>query len=272
MTGTVIITCGCFDNLSSRQIRFLQEASRAGELHLLLFDDALTESLYGAAPKFPLAERQYCLGAVRYVEQVHVISDVSELENVSNLVGGSVEGWYLQASENIPECSVYADKQHISCCRIKNEQLMGFPENTPPGPSLAKKAIVTGCFDWFHSGHVRFLEEASQYGDVYVVVGHDKNIELLKGVGHPMFSQAERRYMAGAIRFVRQALVSTGHGWLDAEPEIRRIRPDFYVVNEDGDQPAKREFCRRNGIEYVVLKRRPKPGLQRRTSTHLRGF
>ena len=27
------------------------------------------------------------------------------------------------------------------------------------------------------------------------------------------------------------------------------IEPDFYVVNEDGDQPQKREFCRANGIE-----------------------
>ena len=46
----------------------------------------------------------------------------------------------------------------------------------------------------------------------------------------------------------------------------------MYVVNEDGDKPEKREFCRAHGLEYVVLKRTPKEGLPRRQSTDLRGF
>jgi cytidyltransferase-like protein len=131
---------------------------------------------------------------------------------------------------------------------------------------------VTGCFDLFHTGHIRFFEEASEYGDLYVVLGHDKNIEKLKGFGHPKFSENERKYMAESIRFVKQALISSGDGWLDAEPEIKRIKPDGYVVNEDGDKDVKRRYCEENGIEYIVLKREPKPGLTRRTSTDLRGF
>ena len=119
---------------------------------------------------------------------------------------------------------------------------------------------------------MRFFEEVSELGDLYVVVGHDANIRELKGQGHPMFSEQERVYMAGSIRFVKQALISTGHGWLDAEPEIKRIKPDAYVVNEDGDKPIKRRFCEENGIEYVVLERLPKPGLPRRESKILRGL
>jgi cytidyltransferase-like protein len=135
-----------------------------------------------------------------------------------------------------------------------------------------KKVVVTGSYDWLHSGHVRFLEEASGYGDLYAVVGHDENIRLLKGEGHPLFPQAERRYLVGSIRFVKQTLISSGSGWLDADPEIRKIRPDLYVVNEDGDKGGKREYCRKLGIEYLVLKREPAPGLPRRQSTELRGF
>jgi cytidyltransferase-like protein len=135
-----------------------------------------------------------------------------------------------------------------------------------------KKVIVTGCYDWLHTGHVRFFEEVNEHGDVYAIVGHDKNIELLKGKGHPHFSQDERRFLVGSLRFVKQALISTGHGWLDADPEIARIKPDIYAVNEDGDEPEKRDFCEKNGIEYLVLKRLPKPGLTARTSTNLRGF
>ncbi|MCX7825549.1 MAG: adenylyltransferase/cytidyltransferase family protein, partial [Verrucomicrobiae bacterium] len=156
---------------------------------------------------------------------------------------------------------------------VRHSDLAGFPEAPPePTPSTRKKVIVTGCYDWLHSGHVRFFEECSEYGDLYVTVGNDKTIGELKGAGHPLFPQDERRYLCASIRYVRQALVSTGMGWLDAAPEIERIRPDIYAVNEDGDRPEKREFCAERGIQYLVLKRTPKEGLARRSSTSLRGF
>jgi cytidyltransferase-like protein len=149
----------------------------------------------------------------------------------------------------------------------------GFPEPPPmPSQPARKKVIATGCYDWFHSGHVRFTEEASAYGDLYVVVGHDANIRLLKGEGHPLLPQEERRYAVGSIKFVKQALISSGAGWLDAEPEIERIKPDAYIVNEDGDKGGKREYCAEHRIEYIVLKRTPAPGLPCRRSTDLRGF
>jgi glycerol-3-phosphate cytidylyltransferase-like family protein len=118
---------------------------------------------------------------------------------------------------------------------------------------------------------VRFFEEAAAYGELTIVVGHDANIRLLKGDGHPRFPQEERRYMVAAMRSVARALISTGSGWMDAEPELRMLAPRWYVVNEDGDKPEKRDFCRDNGIRYVVLKRTPRPGLPPRTSTDLRG-
>jgi glycerol-3-phosphate cytidylyltransferase-like family protein len=87
-----------------------------------------------------------------------------------------------------------------------------------------------------------------------------------------LLPQEERRYVAGSVRYVTQALVSTGEGWLDADPEIRRLQPDIYAVNEDGDKGGKREYCAKLGLEYLVLKRTPAPGLPARTSTNLRGF
>ena len=132
--------------------------------------------------------------------------------------------------------------------------------------------VVTGCYDWFHSGHVRFFEEVSELGDLYVVAGSDQNVQLLKGDGHPMFLQDERRYVVQSIKYVKQALISSGSGWMDAEPEIALIRPDIYAVNEDGDQPEKRSYCETHGIQYVLLSRTPKEGLPRRQSVDLRGF
>ena len=139
-------------------------------------------------------------------------------------------------------------------------------------PDDVPGVIVTGCYDWLHSGHVRFFMDASALGALYVVIGSDRNVALLKGPGHPLQGEQERRYMVGSVRCVTGCLVSSGSGWMDAEPEMAEIGPRFYVVNEDGDQPEKREFCRAHGIEYVVLERVPHAGLPARSSTELRGF
>ncbi|MCU0521863.1 MAG: adenylyltransferase/cytidyltransferase family protein, partial [Anaerolineae bacterium] len=122
------------------------------------------------------------------------------------------------------------------------------------------------------SGHIRFFEEVSALGDLYVAVGNDANVRELKGEGHPLQSQDERRYMVQSVRYVTQAVITKGMGWMDAAPNIEEIRPDIYAVNEDGDVPEKAAFCAEHGLEYVVLKRLPKEGLQRRSSTELRGF
>jgi glycerol-3-phosphate cytidylyltransferase-like family protein len=105
-----------------------------------------------------------------------------------------------------------------------------------------------------------------------VIVGHDANIRLLKGAGHPLLPQGERRYIVGSIKFVKRALISSGDGWLDADPEIRKLKPDIYAANEDGDKGGKREYCQKLGIEYLVFKRTPAPDLPERSSTELRGF
>jgi cytidyltransferase-like protein len=185
------------------------------------------------------------------------------------------EAWIVDQESDTSAKRAYAEAHGIQYHVIGEAALKGFPVSSfePPAPDSARKrVIVTGCYDWFHSGHVRFFEEASALGDLYVVVGHDANIKLLKGAGHPLQRQEERLYMVHAVRYVRQALISTGHGWMDAEPEIALLKPHIYVVNEDGDQPEKRAFCASHAIEYVVLKRIPKEGLPKRESTDLRGF
>ncbi len=268
-----VVVSGSFDDIRSHQVRFLEEASRSGLLNVCLWSDGLVKKLTGAAPKFPVQERKYFLEGLRYVHQVWTVNELPGLDELPQPAGINPGAWIVSEKEASPAKQQYCASQGMLYQIIKEESLEGFPTITPDhNGSLAKKVLVTGCFDWFHSGHVRFFEETSRLGDLYVVVGHDENVRLLKGEGHPLFPEQERRYMVGSVRFVKQALVSTGQGWMDAEPEIKALKPDLYVVNEDGDKPEKREFCRQHGLEYVVLKRTPAAGLPRRESTRLRGF
>jgi cytidyltransferase-like protein len=274
MTATILVS-GSFDDLRSRQVRFLHEASKWGRVRVLLWSDDWVRALSGKNPKFPLAERRYILEALRFVDQVSPVDRFSLERTVLDAVRR--DGEVIWAEGMNPGMDTYAhlaDHPEIQVQILCEEQLAGFPDSMSAEPPAAgrKKVVVTGCYDWLHSGHIRFFEEVSQLGDLYVVVGSDKNVRLLKGEGHPLFSQEERRYMVSTVRHVTGALISTGSGWMDAEPEIDQLKPDFYAVNEDGDKPDKRSFCETHGIGYVVLKRLPKEGLPRRESTHFRGF
>ena len=277
---------GAFDDLRSRQIRFLEEAARFGEVTALLWTDDLVRELEGKGPRFPEAERAYILRAIRFVRQVVLVRESKVQSPKSKVAMGrlvaavgeaGIKPDMLVVNEDEDSAASRADceAQGIGYRVVREEDLRGFPVHAPD-PSLAtpgrKRVVVTGSYDWVHSGHVRFFEEVSAYGDLYVIVGHDANIRLLKGAGHPLFPQEERRYVAGSIRYVTQALITSGEGWLDADPEIRRLKPDIYAVNEDGDKGGKREYCAKLGIKYLVLKRTPAPGLPKRTSTDLRGF
>jgi cytidyltransferase-like protein len=281
-----VVVTGSLDDLRSRHVRFLEEAAKLGAVHVLLWPDEIVRSLEGKL-EYPQEERLYLLRAIRYVRRVTLVADEAARDAIARDAIPQVDEvrpdvWVVdEASADARGDDVrkraYCESRGVAYRVLREEDLKGFPVarfDVQPdrGQPARRKVIVTGCYDWFHSGHVRFFEEVSELGDLYVVVGHDANVRLLKGEGHPLFPQDERRYMVGSIRYVKQALISTGHGWMDAEPEIARIKPDIYAVNEDGDRPEKHEFCRAHGIQYVVLKRRPKEGLPRRESTVLRGF
>lgn len=120
-----------------------------------------------------------------------------------------------------------------------------------------------------HSGHVAFFKEASKYGDLYVGIGSDKTIEELKH-RKTVYSEKERLYMVKAIRYVTDAYINPGSGMLDFIDILDRVKPDIFVVNSDGGSNAKRELCRKLGIEYVVLERIPEDGLEARSTTSLR--
>jgi cytidyltransferase-like protein len=266
-----VVVSGGFDDIKSRDLRFLEESAKLGELTVVLWPDEILIQLVGKAPKFPLAERKYFLNAVRYVSRVVEADSSANFDTLPDNLKADI--WADAGVTANAAREQFAAANKIARRVFKSDELKGFPEPPPMQSAPGKKKIIaTGCYDWFHSGHVRFTEEVSAYGDLYVIVGHDANIRLLKGEGHPLLPDTERRYVVGSIRFVKQALISSGEGWLDADPEIKKLKPDVYAVNEDGDKGGKREYCRKLGIEYLVLKRTPAPGLPKRSSTDLRGF
>lgn len=126
--------------------------------------------------------------------------------------------------------------------------------------------MVSGCYDLLHAGHIAFFKTAANYGKLYVFVGQDENIRMLKGKA-PYFSQEERKYMVGAVRYVENAEICSGSGMLDFADDMKKLKPDYFVVNYDGFTPGKKQLCEENGVELIVLDRIPEPGLPARSSS-----
>jgi cytidyltransferase-like protein len=134
---------------------------------------------------------------------------------------------------------------------------------------MAQKVFISGCFDLLHSGHIAFFQEAARYGDLYVALGSDKTVFQLKG-RLPVNTEAERLYMVKSVGCVKDAFISSGSGILDFVNELRALHPEIFVVNEDGNTPAKRKLCEELGVQYVVLQRQPHGDLTPRSTTALR--
>lgn len=132
-----------------------------------------------------------------------------------------------------------------------------------------KKVFVSGCYDLLHSGHVEFFRQAAEYGDLYVGIGSDATY---LGYKHrpTVYPEQERLFMVRSIRYVKEACINAGSGVMDFVPTLDIVRPDIFVVNEDGASAEKERVCRERGIEYVVLKRTPQEGLTARSSTDLK--
>ncbi len=131
------------------------------------------------------------------------------------------------------------------------------------------KVFVSGCYDLLHSGHVEFFRQAAQYGDLYVGIGSDLTIQHYKN-HKPVYSQQERLFMVKAIRYVKEAYINAGDGFMDFIPTLDIVKPDIFVVNSDGGSDTKRRLCEERGIKYIVLEREPHEGLTARSSTGLK--
>ena len=91
--------------------------------------------------------------------------------------------------------------------------------------------FTNGCFDILHVGHVRYLEEAKELGDVLIVgVNDDAGVRRLKGDERPYVPAAERAEVLAALGAVD--FVTIFHE--DTPDElIRLLKPDWHVKGGD---------------------------------------
>jgi len=138
---------------------------------------------------------------------------------------------------------------------------------------MSKRVMATGFFDGLHSGHIRFLELASSYGDLLVIIGQDEQLKKCKGVD-PIYPEHERLYMVRSLRCVSEAKLASvvdapnGITWVDHLKEVNAV-----IINDDlsiETIAAMRRVCDVHGVEFLVMTREPQAGLVTRSSSQMR--
>src|SRR5579862_929378 len=92
MSKTVAML-GAFDDLRSRDVRLLEEASKFGQVTALVFGDDTIFKKTGKNPKFPLAERLYLLTALRFVSAAVPVDDTGCLGKLPGLTSLGTMAW-----------------------------------------------------------------------------------------------------------------------------------------------------------------------------------
>ena len=100
-----------------------------------------------------------------------------------------------------------------------------------------KKIVFTnGVFDLLHPGHLRYLEQARELGDVLIVgVNSDRSVRTNKGPGRPITPDAERVEILEALACVDAVVVfdeDTPHSIISA------VQPDILVKGADWAEDA----------------------------------
>lgn len=117
---------------------------------------------------------------------------------------------------------------------------------------MARTVITFGTFDVFHVGHLRIIERAATYGDRLVVGVSADALNRRKKNREPVFTEAERLSIVGALKpvdevFVEESLELKRH-------YIEKYSADVLVMGDDwaGRFDELKDLC-----EVVYLPRTP---------------
>lgn len=98
-------------------------------------------------------------------------------------------------------------------------------------------AFANGHFDLLHVGHLRYLRDAAEQGDVLVVgLNGDRSVAALKGEGRPVVPASERAELLAALEPVDFVII------FDADsPEelLATLHPEVHCKGTDYGRPEK---------------------------------
>ena len=91
--------------------------------------------------------------------------------------------------------------------------------------------FTNGCFDILHKGHIRYLADASDLADVFIIgLNTDSSVKRLKGPNRPLQDQESRAISLSALVFIDYVVMFGEDTPLEL---LKIIRPNILVKGGD---------------------------------------
>jgi rfaE bifunctional protein nucleotidyltransferase chain/domain len=119
---------------------------------------------------------------------------------------------------------------------------------------LSNKIVFTnGCFDVLHRGHIEYLSQAHDEGNILVIgLNSDASVKRIKGEGRPVQDETSRALVLASLRFVDAVILFDE----DTPQElIQSVEPDVLVKGGDYTEESivGADLVKARGGEVVII-------------------
>jgi len=124
--------------------------------------------------------------------------------------------------------------------------------------------FTNGCFDILHAGHVQYLAEARNCGDLLVVgLNSDRSVRSIKGDARPVVHEEDRAFVLASLKMVDYVTIFNEDTPLQL---IEYLRPHVIVKGGDWteDSVVGRETVMKDGGIVKII-----PLMEGRSTTNL---
>ena len=91
--------------------------------------------------------------------------------------------------------------------------------------------FTNGCFDIVHAGHINYLSQARELGDMLIVgLNSDESIERLKGSNRPIQCEQDRQLILQSLSMIDRVIIFDDDTPI---PLIEFLKPDIHVKGGD---------------------------------------
>ncbi|MFC5970221.1 adenylyltransferase/cytidyltransferase family protein [Halomarina salina] len=113
-----------------------------------------------------------------------------------------------------------------------------------------QRVVAQGTFDILHPGHVHYLQEAAELGELHVIVARRENVTHKP---KPIVPDEQRRRLVASLDPVDEAHLGDRE---DIFVPIERIQPNVIVLghDQDHDEDAIADALAERGIDCEVMR------------------
>ncbi len=106
-------------------------------------------------------------------------------------------------------------ESHLTYWNLKNQKIV----------------FTNGCFDILHRGHIEYLAQAANHGDILLIgLNTDNSVRRIKGNSRPVQDQFARAMVLASLQFVSAVIMFDE----DTPYElIKRVQPDILIKGSD---------------------------------------